>query len=105
MISIHPVCQAGGSSWLRAVYYETGTAFRKPVFEAGTISTPEGEKVVDSESLGIGLFSTPYIHAGQQDEGKIGVEMQGSRGDVLQLEITPPLKIRSGFKSWQETTK
>ena len=97
------VCGFGGQSTLYGFYYETGTAYYKPVFNGGTTTeTIAGQPVTvitDQTSLGEGKASAVGIHI-----GTAGVRsfVQQSTGTVLIEGVTPALKVKSGLKSWQE---
>ena len=82
-------CRAGGSSRLFAVYYETGTAFFRKVFEEDAGEGP----VMDVISLGDGLASSLSIHSGRQSGGKVYV--QKSTGEILEIDVKPPIDIKT----------
>jgi len=98
------ICGFGGDSYLYGLYFETGTAYSKPVFEEGIetvqIGGEEKEKVLESIDLGYGKASSLGIHIGDE-EGASGF-IQESTGTVLKEEITPPFMIKSGFRCWRE---
>jgi type IV pilus assembly protein PilY1 len=100
------VCGFGGSSNLLGLYYETGTAYYKPVFagDSGTTTVSSGgttkTQVEKKASVGIGRGSSVAIHVGKQD-GVTGY-VQQSTGIVEALELSPAFKVRSGFIYWRE---
>jgi len=97
------VCGFGGQSTLYGFYYETGTAYYKPVFNGGTttesIAGQPVTVITDQTTLGEGKASAVGIHI-----GTAGVRsfVQQSTGTVLIEGVTPALKVKSGLKSWQE---
>jgi hypothetical protein len=98
------VCSFGGESYLYALYFETGTAYKKPVFSgANATETIGGMTVIrDKINLGLGMASSVGIHVGQQEGGKATGYVQQSTGAILQLDLDPAFNIRSGFISWEE---
>jgi type IV pilus assembly protein PilY1 len=87
-------CSFGGNGKLYALYYTTGTAYKKSV--VGT----EGSTVLKSKDLGYGLPSSIGIHVGQE-EGGTGY-VQQSTGTILEVDINPALKVKGGTISWRE---
>jgi len=97
------ICGFGGESYLYGFYYETGTAYKRPVFSDGLEPISDTEKKVkDVISLGEGLASSPGIHIGRQEDGKATAYIQTSKGNIKDLVVDPALKFRSGLKSWIE---
>jgi type IV pilus assembly protein PilY1 len=100
------ICEFGGDSYLYGFYYETGTAYQEEIFSNGTetisIAGENEEKVLDLMDLGSGLASTTSIHVGKEEGGKAKAFIQKSTGQVLDIEVDPALKIRSGLKAWIE---
>jgi hypothetical protein len=88
---------------LYGFYYETGTAYYRAVFNGGTTTeTIDGQSVTvitDRTSLGEGKASAVGLHV-----GPAGVRsfVQQSTGAVLIEEVDPPLKVKSGLRSWHE---
>jgi type IV pilus assembly protein PilY1 len=97
------VCSFGGDSMLYGFYYETGTAYYRAVFNGGTATeTIDGQAVTvitDRTTLGEGKASAVGLHV-----GTAGVRsfVQQSTGAVLIEEVDPPLKVKSGLRSWHE---
>ena len=91
------VCGYGGSSRLYAVYYETGTAYKKRV-----VGTPAENATViqDSTSLGEGMSSSIGIHAGNEDGGSI--YGQQSTGVIVEIEVLPAVTAKSGTIYWSQ---
>ncbi|MCK4417516.1 MAG: hypothetical protein KAV99_05065 [Candidatus Latescibacteria bacterium] len=98
------ICGFGGDSYLYALYYETGTAYYKPVFTNGTEPVVKGgenmEKVLDHIKLGCGMSSSVGMHAGREDGARTFI--QQSTGVVEQFDVDPALNIKSGLRSWIE---
>ena len=96
------VCSFGGESYLYALYFETGTAYKRPVFDDG-YDTVGGVTVIrDRLKLGLGIASSVGIHVGKQEGGKATGFIQQSTGAIEQLNLDPAFNIRSGFTSWEE---
>jgi type IV pilus assembly protein PilY1 len=98
------VCGFGGDSYLYGFFYETGTAYFKPVFEEGTdtvtINGENKDQVLDRTTLGYGKASSLGIHIGAE-EGAKGF-IQQSTGTVLNEDLTPPFLVKSGLRCWRE---
>ena len=86
------ICSYGGSGRLYGAYYETGTAYKKPVLNA------EMERSID---LGAGCPASIGIHVGEKDTG--GGLIQSSTGDIVEAEIDTPFPIKMGTASWSQT--
>jgi len=96
-------CSSIGSSKLYALYYETGTAYDKPIFEgtdnAGNdINATEIQK---SLSLGEGMPTAVGIAVGETVTGFV----QKSTGEIVRIKAAPGLGVRSGRSSWREKIK
>ena len=98
------VCSFGGESYLYALYFETGTPYKKPVFSGDNATeTISGLTSIRYRlRLGLGMASSVGIHVGQQEGGKATGYVQQSTGAIIQLELDPAFNIRSGFMSWEE---
>lgn len=98
------VCSFGGESYLYALYFETGTAYKKPVFTGENATETIGGLTVIRHRLrlGLGMASSVGIHVGQQAGGTATGYVQQSTGAILQLDLDPAFNIRSGFLSWEE---
>lgn len=87
-------CLTGGTSWLWATYYKTGTAYHRPIIgEEGSLSL---RKI----SLGTGLTSTPSVHVGGEDGTKAYI--QNSDGSIQVIEEDNPYNVKSGVITWAE---
>ncbi|MBU2455479.1 MAG: hypothetical protein KJ668_19400, partial [Proteobacteria bacterium] len=77
------ICGFGGDGYLYGLYYLTGTAFTNATFTNGLVNITIGgnieKKVIDVKSLGDGLASSPGIHIGKQEGGKVSAFIQTSR--------------------------
>jgi type IV pilus assembly protein PilY1 len=96
------VCGFGGDSNFYAVYYETGTAFYRPLLPNGTTDVSgEDYKVVKFKvPLGEGMPPPSVgIHAGREEGAKAFLQM--STGEVVEVEIETPFNIKSGLTTWR----
>lgn len=91
-------CSFQGDSNLYALYYETGTAYIKPVI--GTTGSGATETILKSQSLGKGMPTTVGVAVGKKTKGFI----QTSTGTIVEVEAQPALGIRSGPLGWREKT-
>jgi len=93
-------CSFGGSSYLWALYYETGTAYKKPII--GTYVVNGELRPLDRIWLGDGLASGIGIHIGFEEGNSASTYIQQSTNAVAINQVTPPKAIRSGVVSWRE---
>lgn len=95
-------CSFGGESYMYGLYFETGTAFKREVFEDGSEwdSSSSTYEPIDRISLSTGLTSAPTIHVGKQEKNKAEVLINKSTGEIKTIEIDPAFKIRSGLRYW-----
>jgi len=96
------VCGFGGDSNFYAVYYESGTAFYKPLLPNGLIDVAgEDYKAVKVKvPLGEGMPPPAVgIHAGREKGAKAFLQM--STGEVVEVEIETPFNIKSGLTTWR----
>ena len=101
-VPLHETCAFGGESYLYALYFETGTAYRKPVFRDG-FETVDGVTVVrDRLWLGTGKASGVGLHVSRQADGRATGFIQQSTGVVAEIDLDPAFAIRSGYISWEE---
>jgi type IV pilus assembly protein PilY1 len=89
------ICGFGGESFLRALYFETGTAYFKNV-----VGLDVDDRVLDKIDLGAGLSSSLGIHVGGE-HGARGF-VQQSTGTINQIDVKPAFGIKSGFLNWRE---
>jgi type IV pilus assembly protein PilY1 len=87
-------CGFGGYGRLFALYYETGTAYRKSVVGQ------DGDKILDMIPLGEGLSSSFGIHVGQEEGGMVFGQL--STGVIQQFQVIPALRIKSAPVYWKE---
>jgi len=92
------VCAFGGSSYLHALYFETGTAYSKSV--VGVEAEGTKDKVLDKIDLGLGISSSLGIHVGRE-HGARGF-IQQSTGTITQIDMKPAFNVKSGFVNWRE---
>jgi type IV pilus assembly protein PilY1 len=95
------VCAFGGSSYLYALYFETGTPFENPAFENGTetvtINNEDKTKVSSKKSLGEGQASSVGIHVGNEGVKSL---VQQSTGVIVSEELHPAFTYKSSLRSW-----
>jgi type IV pilus assembly protein PilY1 len=91
-------CGYGGNSVLYALYYETGTPFRKPVLgsEDNTVT------IKDKMDLGYGIASSFGVHAAKESGNSGTVYTQMSTGAIIDINIIPAISIKSGATFWKE---
>ena len=92
------ICGFGGSSYLHALYFETGTAFSKSV--VGVEAEGDKDRVLDKIDLGLGISSSLGIHVGRE-RGARGF-IQQSTGTIVQIDLRPAFSVKSGFVNWRE---
>jgi type IV pilus assembly protein PilY1 len=92
------VCVANGSSALYALYFETGTACKKPVLVNPALD--QKTYIAETMELGAGLSSSFAIHAGKQ----AGATLYGqqSTGVILEIPLIPAINVKSGAIYWRE---
>jgi len=92
------LCLSGGNSRLYALYYITGTAYKKLVFK----NQDNSAEIKFTQDMGAGLASSSAIHLGKK-EGQTGtVISQLSTGQIVQIDVTPALAVKSGTQYWKE---
>ncbi len=95
------VCRPEGLGYLYGLYYQTGTAFYKPVFISDAADGLKGDgSVNETVDLGRGLTTTPSLHVGKGDGAKAFV--QTSTGAIVEVP-QPQLPLntaKSGRISW-----
>ncbi len=96
------ICGYDGVSYIYGLYYQSGTANTEAVFEDDYSLYLLGKtKVNKKTSLGIGMASSPAIHAAKQKDDKISAFVQQSTGAVTDIRIDTE-RMRSGLRSWQD---
>jgi len=103
------ICGFGGDSSFYGLYFETGTAFPREVLPNG-LEAPvsiggETQQIVKTD-IQIGSGAPPPsagIHVGQQKGAKAFLQM--STGEVIELDVEPAMKIKSGLTSWHERSE
>jgi len=89
-------CAFQGNSALYGLYFETGTAYVKPVL--GTEGTGASQTINRKKSLGKGLPTTVGIAIGKATKGFI----QTSTGAIVEIDTEPGFGVRSGAEGWKE---
>lgn len=94
------VCQPEGFSDLYALFYQTGTAWHRPVFSR--FQEPGGVRVQYQQRIGPGLAITPSLHVGTDTGAK--AFLQTSTGAIVGIEQPelPFSEFRTGRESWRE---
>jgi len=89
-------CGFGGLGYLYGVFYKTGTAYSKPILgvESGVATT--------KLNIGQGLPSSPSAHVGT-GEGATAL-VQTSTGEIVQVSMPLPYKVKSGARIWRAVT-
>ena len=92
------ICLPEGLGFLYGVYFQTGTAWHKPVF--GPPDDLNGSIVNERVDLGRGMATTPNLHVGKQEGGKAFV--QTSTGAIVEIpQPNLPLKnYKTGLVNW-----
>jgi type IV pilus assembly protein PilY1 len=100
------ICSGGGTTGFYGLYYETGTAYYKHIFE-----TPSPDQITyDSKTLDIvepkiqgDPVGTPPptsgIHVGRQNPAKAFIQL--STGEILEIDFEPAKPIRSNMVNWR----
>ncbi|MBM9535543.1 pilus assembly protein [Desulfobulbus alkaliphilus] len=98
------VCEIEGESNFYALYFTTGTAFKRPVIGLTGNSITEGETTVYEVArqmlVGRGMTITPSLHRGARDGSK--AFLQTSTGGIFDVDIDNPGFTKSGAVSWEE---
>lgn len=95
------VCEAGGTSYLWALYYSNGLPYYTGILgtESTTIDGTEYSRAVSKISLGSGMASTPNVHVGSQSGSSIFV--QTSTGEILKIDEDNPETTKSAIQAWK----
>ncbi len=88
-------CGFGGNGRLWALYYETGTAYKKRVF-----GDEDQEIIQDVIYLGSGLSSSFGVHIGREEGGTVFGQM--STGVIQRIDITPAFNPKSQPTYWKD---
>lgn len=104
-------CSYGGFSNLYALYYLTGTAYRREVLLGDNllyidrVTTIDNEvTIADGMYLGYGLSSSFGLHAYAEDKNEATLYSQMSTGVINEIRIRPASDTRSGIESWKEAS-
>jgi type IV pilus assembly protein PilY1 len=101
------LCDIGGQSEVYALYYRTGTAYKKPILGVDISTVHDGNALVLKRGdLGKGMTITPNIHI-SPDGGDPTSEalFQTSTGAIKALRQQNPGVIKSGKMSWEPDTQ
>ena len=91
-------CSFEGESNVYAVYYKTGTAFKKYIFTEQLEDNNPSSTVARVKRLGVGMPSS--VSAQITSSGTTKGFVQSQNGSILQLETQSPLSLSSGLKGW-----
>ena len=99
-------CESGGESWVYALDYETGTAYKDSVIgtDSSDLTTHSDnvsgkEKILKRKKIGAGLATSPGLHTGRGAGAKAFI--QSSTGAIQTFEENTPGRTKSGMSSWQ----
>lgn len=93
------ICTPEGTSDLYALYFQTGTAWHRPIFKRELVA---GEEVEYQQLIGPGLAVSPSLHVGTDTGAK--AFLQTSTGAIISLEQPelPFSDYRTGREWWRE---
>ncbi len=91
-------CSFEGESNVYAVYYKTGTANKKYVFNEQKNDTNPSDIVGRVKKLGPGMPSS--VSAQVTSSGSTKGFVQSQSGSILSIETSSPFSLRSGIKGW-----
>lgn len=99
------VCGYGGTSYLYALYYETGTANDEPVIGTSTtqkitIDNKDYYEILKKTELGSGMPTHAVIHSGQE-QGVMSLIQLGT-GVIKQISVDPAFSPKSKTLFWEE---
>lgn len=98
------VCGYGGTSYLYAPYYETGTANDESVIGFGTntitIDNKTYKEIARKIVLGTGMPTHAVIHSGQE-EGVVSLIQLGT-GVIMEIAVDPAFSPKSQTLFWEE---
>jgi type IV pilus assembly protein PilY1 len=90
------LCSILGNSYLYGLYYETGTAYNKPIMPGDPADA--NTTVEHKYSLGLGMPTSVGVAIGETVTGFV----QKSTGEIIRIETAPGLGVRSGAAAWRE---
>jgi type IV pilus assembly protein PilY1 len=97
-------CAYGGTSYLYACYYETGTANDESVIGLGTSTiTIDGKtykEILKKTDLGSGMPTNAVIHSGKESGVKTLIQL--GTGVIKQLTVEPAFSPKSQTLFWEE---
>jgi type IV pilus assembly protein PilY1 len=92
------VCVSSGSSTLYALYFETGTAYKRYVLVNPALN--QETYIADKMELGAGVSSSLGIFTGRQTGATLYV--QQSTGVIVEVPVIPAVNVKSGTVYWRE---
>jgi type IV pilus assembly protein PilY1 len=92
-------CAYLGESNVYAVYYKTGTAYKKYVFTEQKEDTNPSDEVARVKELGVGMPSS--LSAQVTSSGTAKGFVQQSTGSILEIESITPISLKSGIIGWK----
>ena len=96
-------CGFGGDSYAYALYYETGTPFKRAtIYKANGVLVDNSQVLQYKVDLGFGLSSSFGVHTGQETEGHSTLYGQMSTGLINQIELIGAISGTSGVGYWKE---
>jgi type IV pilus assembly protein PilY1 len=99
------ICGYGGNTNFYAIYYETGTAYKKHILPGAvtieTVGTENLEVVKYKNSIGYGAPPpSAGFHVGREEGATAYLQM--STGEVIEINVNTALPIKSGIAGWRE---
>jgi type IV pilus assembly protein PilY1 len=90
------LCAQGGSSYVYALYYLTGTAFTTPVIGTGASNLVLARTANSTP----GVSSAITIHSGRESGNTALIQM--STGETISVAVTPAITLKSAAITWRE---
>lgn len=98
------ICAYGGESYLYALYYETGTAYKEPIVGYGgrtvQVNGQSAQEILKKIRLGTGTPTSVVVHTGQE-KGVVSLVQLGT-GQVVEVKTNPAFSPKSGTILWRE---
>ncbi len=91
-------CSSEGESNVYAVYYKTGSAYKKYIFNEQKSQASPSDTVARVKKLGVGMPSS--ISAQVTSSGSTKGFVQSQNGSILSIETDSPFSLTSGVKGW-----
>jgi Tfp pilus tip-associated adhesin PilY1 len=90
------LCGQGGSSYVYALYYLTGTAFTTPVIGTGASNLVLARTANSTP----GVSSAITIHSGRESGNTALIQM--STGETISVAVQPAISLKSSAITWRE---